>query len=305
MHALRRFVTALLLKTQLGRDLRDGRAVRWRRESGDAFPIFLDYEVHPVPRYGSGKAPHPELFELLNAGRERYADMLRRFLQFRPALQAIPLQKPLDPATPYWLNRYFQGLDPLSLYGLAALHNPRLHVEVGSGNSTKFMRRAIRDQRLRTQIVSIDPHPRAEVDALCDEVRRQPLEEVDLQLFEQLSADDILFIDGSHRVFMNSDVTVLFLEVLPRLKPGVLIYIDDIYLPLDYPAAWSERYYSEQYMLAVLLLSGTDRFEVVLPCNFVVNDPALLGIVGSIWNDSPIREAGKSGGNGFWLRKTR
>ena len=41
----------------------------------------------------------------------------------------------------------------------------RQMLEIGSGNSTKFARRAIRDHRLCTRITSIDPHPRAEIDA--------------------------------------------------------------------------------------------------------------------------------------------
>jgi len=60
-------------------------------------------------------------------------------------------------------------------------------------------------------------------------------------------------VDNSHRCFQNSDVTVVFLDVLPRLRSGVIIYIDDVYLPYDYPPEWSMRYYSEQYLLAVVV----------------------------------------------------
>ena len=58
--------------------------------------------------------------------------------------------------------------------------DPATFLEVGSGNSTKFARRAIEDHGLRTRIVSIDPEPWAEIDGLCDEVLRAPAEEVDL-----------------------------------------------------------------------------------------------------------------------------
>jgi hypothetical protein len=158
------------------------------------------------------------------------------------------------------------------------------------------------DHGLKTRIISIDPRPRAEIDALCHEVRREPLEDTDLEVFGRLGAGDILFVDGSHRVFMNSDVAAVFLDVLPRLPSGVLVYIDDIYLPLDYPPDWIPRYYSEQYLLATLLLAGSPRYEVVLPCHFVVNDPDLRRVLDPLWGAGPLAEAAACGGNGFWLR---
>lgn len=45
---------------------------------------------------------------------------------------------------------------------------------------------------------------------------------------------DVVFLDGSHRVFMNNDASVFFLDGLPRLPPGVLVGVHDIFLPEDY-----------------------------------------------------------------------
>ena len=295
---MNRYVKSLLLKMELFRDLQEGRALRGKREAGE-FPVFLDYEVRSVPRYGYGRPPHGKLFEILNRNRLEYARTLQRFLEFKDSLQRIPVHKPEDVAMPYWQNGFLMGLDPVSLYSFACLKNPQTYIEIGSGNSTKFMRKAIRDHGLRTRIVSIDPDPRADVDKLCDEIRRQPLEETDLTLFESLAAGDILLVDGSHRVFMNSDVTVVFLDLLPALRPGVLVYIDDIYLPLDYPQKWASRYYSEQYLLAVLLLTGAARYEVLLPCNFVAHDPELHKVLAPLWTGALAE--GVSPGNGFWL----
>jgi hypothetical protein len=82
-------------------------------------------------------------------------------------------------------------------------------------------------------------------------------------------------MDGSHRVLMNSDATVFFLEVLPRLKPGVVVHMHDIFLPNDYPLRWRELYYSEQYMLAAYLLAG-EKLKVLLPNAFVSTRETLL-----------------------------
>lgn len=294
------FVKSLLFKFQVFRDLREGRKLRGEREQG-LFPLFIDYELRSTPRYGHGKAPHPELFEILNADRNKYAESLGKFLQFKCALETIPLDQPEDLSMPYWRNGFFGGLDAVTLYAFLTLNNPRLYLEIGSGNSTKFARKAIEDQHLETRIISIDPHPRAEIDRLCDAVRRERLEETDLSIFNTLAVGDILFVDGSHRAFMNSDVSVIFLEVLPRLKSGVLVYIDDIYLPFDYPPEWISRYYSEQYLLAVLLLAGGTRYEVVLPCLFVSDDAELIKILYPLSKDGPLTEV-TGWGKGFWLR---
>jgi hypothetical protein len=83
---------------------------------------------------------------------------------------------------------------------------------------------------------------------------------------------------------MNSDVTMLFLDVLPRLPAGVIVQVHDITLPCDYPAQWTGRYYSEQYLLAAYLLGRGDALEIVLPCAFASDDPELHGILAPIWS---------------------
>jgi len=299
MSAAKRF----LLRFEAFHDLRDGRAQRQRREAGLELPVIPDYPFRSVPRYGHGLPPHGPLVDILDRHRSAYAALLRQFEAFRNGLHDIALDRPPDAGQPYWRNGYFSGLDAVSLYAFAALYKPRRYIEVGSGNSTKFMRRAILDHGLGTNILSIDPHPRVEIDRLCEEVRRTRLEEVDVTLFDDLTAGDILLVDGSHRVFMNSDVAVVFLDILPRLKPGVLIYFDDIFLPLDYPPEWMDRYYSEQYLLAATLLAEGPHLEIVLPCTFVRLRPDLKDIPDSLARDSKITGAGLSWGSGFWLRR--
>jgi hypothetical protein len=207
---------------------------------------------------------------------------------------------------PCWMNDWLDGLDTFALYGFVATRNPALYVEVGSGYSTKVVRRAIKDRNLRTKITSIDPNPRTEIDKLCDSVVRQPLEKCDLKVFDSLTASDILFMDGSHRCFMNSDVTVLFLEILPRLKPGVLVHLHDIFLPLDYPPYWEyqyypHRYWSEQYLLAASLLAGHSGYEVVLPNHYISITERLAAGLDGFWSDA--RLAGvPHGGSSFWIQ---
>ncbi|HZM12183.1 MAG TPA: class I SAM-dependent methyltransferase [Candidatus Limnocylindrales bacterium] len=266
-------------------------------------PIYLDYPVNPVPRYGYGKPLHPELSGILASGSADYVRLLTDFLKFESNLLAIPVRQPKTSEEPCWVNKWLGGLDTFALYGFVAACNPAVYIEVGSGFSTKVVRRAIRDLSLSTRLVSIDPSPRAEIDRLCDEVIRQPLEDCDLSVFDCLGPGDIFFMDGSHRSFMNSDVTVFFLEILPRFKPEVFVHIHDIYLPFDYPPDRAYWYYSEQYLLAASLLAGHQGYDIVLPNNYISNTPEASSVLEPLWASPQL--VGVSGnGSSFWL-KTR
>ena len=270
-----------------------------------AFPhnvIVLEYPTDPRPRWDEQR-PNPHLYAVISKHRTAYAECLRSFLPFTANFSRIPARPPAShpPGEPYWINDWLPALDSVALYGLLALNNPAQYLEVGSGNSTKFARRAIRDHGLRTRITSIDPSPRAEIDDICDHVIRQPVESVEPETFDILQPGDILFIDSSHRTLMNSDVTMLFLDVLPRLRPGVLVQVHDVTLPCDYPPQWSDRFYSEQYLLAAYLLAGGDRLEIVLPCAFASDDPELRGVLEPLWSAEWTKDAA-TWGCSFWFR---
>jgi len=264
-------------------------------------PIYLDYPVQPRPRWGWGRPPHAGLHALLAEGRERYASLIAELEPFAPGLQRISFST-TDEREPRWDNAYMAGLDAATLYAFPKLFGARRYLEIGSGNSTRFVRRSIEDHGLDAKITSIDPAPRGFVDEICDEVVRARLEEAPLELFDALEANDILMLDGSHRCFQNSDVTVAFLEILPRLRPGVLVFIDDIFLPDDYPAEWERRFYSEQYLLGVLLLADRGRrYEVVFPGYFCASEGELGPRTLAMWRRIASADLGVRA-SGFWLR---
>jgi hypothetical protein len=229
-----------------------------------------DYVVFPRPRWGYGEKPHPRLQAVLSRGCDGYESILRELAKQRTLLHQIGHEPdPAQPLLPYWNNIWFTALDAAVLMGLLHARKPRNYVEIGSGHSTRFAAHAIRTGNLPTSISSIDPNPRTEVDALCQRMIRAPLENCDLGLFDELKPGDVLFFDGSHRIFQNSDVTAFFLDVLPRLKPGILVHVHDIFLPADYPKEWATSLFSEQYILAAMLLCSRPPFRVVFPGYFV------------------------------------
>lgn len=271
------------------------------RYSSPENTILLDYPVYPSSRWDTLN-PHPELLQILDMGRARYAEVLESFLKFLPSFLTIKKSRDERSLTdPFWINGWMPGLDGVALYSFISLKKPRKYVEVGSGNSTKFAFKAKRDFSPKTEIISIDPHPRSEIDDICNQVIRKPLENVDVRFFDNLSEDDILYVDNSHRVFMNSDATVVFLEILPTLQKGVLVEIHDINLPYDYPVEYLDRYYSEQYLLASYLLARGNRFRVVLPSYFASQDKELKSILKPLW-DSPELNGVESHGCSFWLQ---
>jgi Predicted O-methyltransferase len=135
-------------------------------------------------------------------------------------------------------NDQISGADPFTIYALTRHLRPKRIVEVGSGYSTLVTSRAVRENGSGS-ILCVEPYPRAFLERAVEgvgEVRRQPVQDTPLEVFEELGAGDILFIDSTHTVRIGGDVNRLFLEILPRLKPGVWVHVHDIFLPHDYPA---------------------------------------------------------------------
>jgi hypothetical protein len=271
-----------------------------RRASG--YIVEFDYPYVPRVRQCDHARGNDDCGRLIAAGHARYREELTSFLLYKDAFSAISASEPSDERQPYWTNPWLPPLDAISLSGLVTKLNPRRYVEVGSGNSTKYVRRAIFDHGLRTRVISIDPQPRAVIDVLCDEVIRDRLENCDLKIFAELGPEDVLFVDNSHRSFQNSDVTVFFTEILPQLKTGCLYGIHDIFLPNDYPAQWLTRYYNEQYLLMAYLLGGAGGDEIVLPVHFVQQTPELLGVLDPIVRHPALGGALPLGGT-FWMKK--
>lgn len=262
--------------------------------------VNLDYPttVENAPRYGHGRPAHRGLERLIRGHEASYAPVVRGIARYADELARIEVDA-ADPRQPSWANKMISGLDGAAAYAFMREREPAHYVEIGSGNSTKFAARAKADGALATELTSIDPDPRAEIDQLCDVVVRESLEAVDLAVFERVGRGDVVYFDGSHRTFMNSDVAVFFLDVLPALPAGVLVGIHDIYLPDDYPAAIAERYYSEQYPLATWLLGGAD-VEILLPTWLVSNDPELAGSLDELWERPGLGEVDRHGVS-FWF----
>ncbi len=293
--------TAALLVPPIRR-LRDQRDALLARTETEGRVIVTDYSYYPHRRAIEDAAGGRRLIGRLRAEEDHYAATLRSIARHVDALLRIPrLQE--DASRPFWTNNWFPPFDAASLYGLIAERSPQRYIEVGSGMSTRFARQAISDLNLQTRIVSIDPHPHTDIDAICDQVVRSRMEEVSREFWEGIGAEDLLFIDNSHRSFPNSDVTVFFTEVMPALRPGTIWGMHDIFLPWDYPEEWRNRFYNEQYLLLTYLLGGAYGDEIMLPVAWATSQPSLHGILSSLWAREDLFQDMGTGGGCFWMRR--
>ncbi len=215
------------------------------RKRGFFIPYRYADQVPPRQDRASYEALEPIFAE---AG-ETFAAMLGSMTPYAEAFQRLGGRPP----EPRWEQDWFPRLDAAALYVFVRETKPARIVEVGSGHSTRFMARAVRDGGLATAITSIDPAPRADIDGTGATLIRQTVQAAGLTPFTPLDTGDILFIDSSHILMPGTDVDILFNHVLPALGRGVLVHVHDIFLPDDYPPEWDWRGYNEQLGVAGLL----------------------------------------------------
>ncbi len=208
--------------------------------------------------------PVADLFNKHRGAIERNAKLLAPEM-YGPALDALPAARVND-TDPYWNNGLFERDDARAVYAMTAKLRPRRVLEVGSGNSTKFFRKAITDHRIDCELVCIDPQPRAGIETVADRIIYKHVKDVDVRQFAALRDGDILFWDGSHIAFNGTDTTHLYLSLLPLIKRNVYVHIHDIQLPNEYEAGYSAHYYNEQYLLATLLLNSVEWSPVLPVC---------------------------------------
>lgn len=205
----------------------------------------------------------------------------------------------------YYCNRMFGPGDAEILYSLIRRFKPQRVIEIGSGYSTMLAKMALdcnRDEGHASEHICIEPYPKPWLERVkVTRLIRQRAETVNLELFGQLSTNDILFIDSSHVIRTGGDVLFEYLEILPSLKPGVLVHVHDIYLPFEYPLSWvrdRKWFWNEQYLLQAFLAFNS-AFEVVLALSYLnAHHREALAIAAPVYGGLPA-----SGPSSFWIRR--
>ena len=195
-----------------------------------------------------------------------------------------PLRATSDPTQFFLNNGSFSFGCAAALHTMIRHWRPRRILEIGSGNSSLVISAALKKNRDEEPSSScdytiIDPYPRDVISSGKlgqTSLHAERVELSDLAHFEALEANDILFIDSGHVVKIGADVNFLILEVLPRLKPGVLVHFHDINLPYAPPTAYYTNpkfrmFWTEEFLLQAFLC-GNRNFEVLLAMNFIQTD---------------------------------
>lgn len=237
---------------------------------------------------------------------------MREKEQFSFLEKCIPLYREMpfkatktDGLRYYFENPAYSYSDAIFLYCMLRTAQPKRIIEVGSGFSScamldtneLFFKNSI-------ETTFIEPYPELLNSLLKESDKHQTkiisvrLQDVELDEFDKLKENDILFIDSTHVSKFNSDVNSVLFNILPRLAPGVLVHFHDIFFPFEYIREWilEGRAWNESYLLRAFL-QYNKNFEIVLMNTymeqfhedfFVANMPLCL----------------KNKGGSIWLRKT-
>ena len=175
-------------------------------------------------------------------------------------------------------NDSFGSVDAEILYCMVRHFRPNTVIEIGSGNSTRVSSMAIlknaEETGVQAKLIAVEPYPSAAIEKGFPGLTRlikAPVQSVPLAEFESLGEGDILFVDSSHVLKEASDVRFECLEILPRLKKGVIVQFHDIFLPFPYPKSWvvdQLRFWNEQYILQAFLAFNSS-FEILWAGNYM------------------------------------
>ncbi len=271
------------------------------------FPV-RDHYYEPLfdPRYLHRPLDAPRALPGIRMDDDAQLALLARF-QFQDELRAVPME-PSGPAGFGYDNPNFRAGDAEYLYCMIRHFRPARVVEIGSGMSTLMARLAMEanhrdDPAYACAHVCVEPYEMAWLDGIRGlRVVRDRVESMPYTLFEELRANDILFIDSSHVIRPQGDVLAEYLDILPRLAPGVFVHVHDIFTPRDYPAVWvieQVRLWNEQYLLEAFL-SHNDAFRVVGALNHLRHShPAALGAALPVFGADPRQYEPGS----FWMQR--
>jgi hypothetical protein len=200
------------------------------------------------------------------------------FTRYRDELEELERTTIGDSSVRLVDSASYQHFDVHALHCMIRHHKPRRMIEIGSGYSTLVSAAAClrnrHDDEVSCEFKAIEPYPgdilKQDIPGLTGLIE-EPLQSIGMDLFEGLRENDILFIDSTHVLSTGSDVALLYLEILPRLRPGVVVHVHDIFLPREYPRDWIEKehiFWNEQYVLQAFLAHNAD-FEVLLAGHFL------------------------------------
>lgn len=266
-------------RAEVGRLARQAAEQREAREDLERRAGFVPpgHFYSPLPSLEEFEADRPRIYapsrRATVPGIDLDDDGHRGLLEaFAELYRAMPFREDAGDDHRYHLgNGVFGHGDGIFLYAMLRHRGSRRVIEVGSGYSTAVMldtSELFMDGAL--DLTLVEPYPdRLQSLLRPGDDRRITLiegrvQDVPVDTYLALDRGDILFVDSTHVAKVGSDVNHLVFEVLPVLRPGVLVHIHDIGYPFEYPATWIRegRAWNEAYLMRAFLQFNAE-FEVV------------------------------------------
>jgi hypothetical protein len=246
------------------------------------------FHVHPRRFYSplplmeeidKSKLNTPRLVPAIDLRIPSALSLMEQIARWVPELDSVPYEH--DDKSPFWFsNLTFEDFDAATLYAMLRHLKPKRYIEIGCGFSSLVSSRALKrndEAGAKCEAIYSDPCPRLPLGGVLvyGQLMEKRVQDLPLGIFSSLDAGDVLFIDTSHVLKLQSDVEHELLRILPSLKPGVWIHIHDIFTPYDYPDDWIFRPLrlglNEQYAVECLL-SGGKTYQVEIPLHCLVRE---------------------------------
>ena len=285
----------------------------WKKNSSVSRAIFEKVGIFPIvnhyyePLFNYNNLKYPLNKERKLTGIELNTQkQLLNLSEYRFSDELITISNlPIDKLNFNFNKGPFKSGDAEILYNIVRYVKPKTIIEIGCGHSSLMIQHAIKKNAETTgnyecKHIAIEPFENKWLKSVSKiEFVEEMVENLNTSFFEILTEGDILFIDSTHMIRPQGDVLFEILEILPKLKSGVLIHFHDIFTPRDYLDEWLKDgllFWNEQYLLEAFLSCNSD-FEIYCAVNYLKNN-----YFNELKSCCPMLEEDRQPGS-FWIKK--